>query len=504
MHLPRFAGILLIKSMRPSLPSPSDCIVHLGILVALFGPAPLALGQEARFRPPDRATHRETSLGQPPAEVIKDAQYFISPDGARVAYWVGGRGLTARGPEHIMGDGVRLVLDGVPHAPYQILNPPTFSQDGRHVAYLAGTKEGMVLVVNGREHDHGVTGVKGSPVVSPDGSRVAYVSVVDKEKYALVVDGKNHSPYDGIGSVRFSDDGKRVAYAARRGEKWLVVVDQGAEGKQYPALLRESIQFSPDGEHLAYVAQLDAQKWTLVIDGKETPAAPGFLVGSPRFSPDGKKLGVMLKLAEDKKRLVINGKPVGEEFEAVSPFVYSPDGQHVSHCGARAKKWMVVRDGVAGKAYDDVGQPVFSKDGSTVVYAAKSGDAWRVVVNEVEQQPFDSVSDICVSDDGEHVAYVGKQHGHHVLVVDNEVRHQNKHGLGPIALSPDGRNVAYWWPEELGHWVLFANQRLVETYDGMLKGSRIVFDSNQQCHALAHRDGRIFRVELRFAPPYRM
>lgn len=49
----------------------------------------------------------------------------------------------------------------------------------------------------------------------------------------MVVDGKAGTEYDDIPSPPiFSPDGKRVAYAAKNGEKWLVVVD-GHAGEEY-------------------------------------------------------------------------------------------------------------------------------------------------------------------------------------------------------------------------------------------------------------------------------
>jgi hypothetical protein len=89
--------------------------------------------------------------------------------------------------------------------------------------------------------------------VSPDGKRVAYGARVGN-KWFVVVDGKEKKQYDGIGkgSLIFSPDGKRVAYGAEVGDKWFVVVD-GKEEKQYDDPLfwagGRIVFDSPDGLH---------------------------------------------------------------------------------------------------------------------------------------------------------------------------------------------------------------------------------------------------------------
>ena len=72
-----------------------------------------------------------------------------------------------------------------------------------------------------------------SLVVSPDSRHVAY-AVKREEKWLVVVDGVEGKKYDGIleGMPVFSPNSKRVAYVAQRGGKWLVVID-GGEGKKY-------------------------------------------------------------------------------------------------------------------------------------------------------------------------------------------------------------------------------------------------------------------------------
>jgi len=70
-------------------------------------------------------------------------------------------------------------------------------------------------------------------------------------------------------------------------------------------------------------------------------------------------------------------------------------------------------------------------------------------------------------------------------------------GIGessPI-FSPDGKRVAYWGKH--------GNKQLIvvdgvesQTYDGFLRGSKLVFDSPTLLHGLAARDNEILRIDV--------
>src|SRR3990172_7732287 len=109
-----------------------------------------------------------------------------------------------------------------------------------------------------------------SLLVHSDSKRVAYVidelKWLSRDKYIVVVDGKEGKKYDVIGEgYSFSPDGKRLAYAAEEGEKFMVVVD-GIEGKKYDNI--GNPLFSPDGKRLAYAVK-DNNKVFVVVNGEE-------------------------------------------------------------------------------------------------------------------------------------------------------------------------------------------------------------------------------------------
>jgi hypothetical protein len=96
---------------------------------------------------------------------------------------------------------------------------------------------------------------------------VAYAARVG-DKWFVVVDGKEEKPYDSIleGTPIFSPDSQQVAYGAQVGDKRFVVVD-AREGKQYDGITAGPI-FSPDSQRVAYGAKL-GDKQFVVVDGKE-------------------------------------------------------------------------------------------------------------------------------------------------------------------------------------------------------------------------------------------
>ena len=79
-------------------------------------------------------------------------------------------------------------------------------------------------------------------------------------------------------SVTVSPDSKRVAYAARSGRKWLVVVD-GVEGKEYDGIMAGTPVFSPDSKCVAYAPER-GNKRMAVVDGVEGKEYEAFLKGS--------------------------------------------------------------------------------------------------------------------------------------------------------------------------------------------------------------------------------
>ena len=136
------------------------------------------------------------------------------------------------------------MIDGKAGPEYDKAEPAMFSENGDHVAYLAGTEAERFVVVDGKAQSDFEEIVKNTLVMSSDGMRVAY-GALKNGKYKMVIDGKTSGEYDAVGVPSFSPDGKHVTYRAGKNEQAIVFVD-GDEVPNYIGLVCEPV-FRKDG-----------------------------------------------------------------------------------------------------------------------------------------------------------------------------------------------------------------------------------------------------------------
>ncbi len=275
-------------------------------------------------------------------------------------------------------------------------------------------------------------GMKGTLAVSPDGRHIAYAAKRGN-KFVVIRDGKDGKLYEGYGSdgdfagkmqPLFSQNSQKLGYSARQGDQWTFVVD-GHEGSFYDEISGFDLALSADGKVQAFAArQKDAER--VIVNGIEGPAYSWIREG-PILSSDGKHLAYVaerstLEFGQPATYFVVlDGKEgpgyigpgIGHEGdEIVKDLTFSPDGRHLAYLVKRDKKWLCVVDGVEGKAYDNFSELflVFSADGQKLAYSAHVGDKWQMVLN-----------------------------GHEGPLVEG----RDLLGLGPIEFSPDGNHIAY-------------------------------------------------------------
>ena len=242
---------------------------------------------------------------------------------------------------------VRVVRSGLPGRPYERIDSYFVPLDGRCVGYSAQRKDGSWAYVIDDEEQ---------PLRFRDGTggadrlRKAYLGH-EGGKTHLVVKGRIVATHAGIRGVRFSPDGKRLAYwatddAASSDEKqqdtrsWFLMVD-GKQGRR--ASKTTSIRFSPDGKRIAYYLQSGSTR-ILVVDGKELPWATAEWCS---FSPDWRHVAER-RWRGPKKRWIVDGVPgpaydfiedvwdAQASFKFLSPFVASDRLCYVAFRGGTA------------------------------------------------------------------------------------------------------------------------------------------------------------------------
>ncbi|MEZ4442555.1 MAG: hypothetical protein R3B72_25905 [Polyangiaceae bacterium] len=174
---------------------------------------------------------------------------------------------------------VHVVIDGVESPPYdEILWPPTFSADGRHVGYLARADRGDVLVVDDDVKLRGRQLSRDHFLITDDG-RAAAVAIREDGDQQVVFGDQWSEVFDEMScerSLRFV--GGRLSFVARRKNDLLAFVDLKAiDVPGVPVGCR--VHMSADGARFAYVSHdlfrsfdrgepEEISEYRLVVDGE--------------------------------------------------------------------------------------------------------------------------------------------------------------------------------------------------------------------------------------------
>ncbi len=179
-----------------------------------------------------------------------------------------------------------------------------------------------------------------------------------------------------------------MAYGARKGKSWSVVLEVEDFGPYDYLGTASGIHFTSDGAHLAFAA-LIGNKWCIVADGKRQLACEN--IGDIAYSADGKRLAYAAK-QQGRWALMENGHATSS-FDAIGEgtLQFSPNGRRVCFAAQLGEKWFVVVDGKPGKAYDGIAEMKFSPDSQTLAYVARVESQEVAVVGDREHRPFDRI-----------------------------------------------------------------------------------------------------------------
>jgi hypothetical protein len=131
-----------------------------------------------------------------------------------------------------------------------------------------------------------------------------------------------------------SVDGLKAAWRTPRGNKWAVMLNGARQGGEFEEV--KSLTFGGGGEHLAFRAR-NGKTWFVVLDGKE--GTPFDEIGSFVFSGDGNRTAYTGK--RDKKWfVVVDGSVPEASYEKVAAVVFSPDAKRLAFA-RKSGKWAV-------------------------------------------------------------------------------------------------------------------------------------------------------------------
>lgn len=205
------------------------------------------------------------------------------------------------------------------------------------------------------------------------------------ERYLTPVD-----PVAGIGlgdrwQVRFSDDGSRVGYLARRDRKAVAVVGDSA-GPPFDAIY--DLTFSPDGRRFAYVGRVgkkaEESTWSMVVD--HVPGPQFEHVGYPVITPDGQHVLYAATRTQNgsTRALLVRDHQVVSEHDWLGDIGMSPDGKTLAYVEGRRVGDSIMRFMVSGATrgaeYLYVGMPTWSTDGAHFGFIAQEREVGPVKV----------------------------------------------------------------------------------------------------------------------------
>ncbi|NQT39770.1 MAG: PD40 domain-containing protein [Planctomycetes bacterium] len=436
---------------------------------------------------------RRETLRAPFPEEVRDSA-VISPDGRHLAY------------VQPSGEQQAVVVDGKTDPAYDRVGALNFSPDGRRWAYAARTGTDWRIVVDGTPQ--GAYRRVGRPVFNADGSRLVYVALVDEENVAVIEVGKPPGKsYQRIldGDLFFSPDGKRLAYGARKEDKWYAVVD-GTEFGPYEFLgASTGIQFSADGKQVAWAALVDlqAETWCVVVDGKKQKTYDN--IGQMVFSSQGSRLAYTA-MDGDRWRIVAGDQEQEGAYDAVGEgtLLYSPNGKHLACAIQSGGKWLAAIDGKPLRKYDEfagydgVAEMKFSPDSRFLAYVVAVGTTEMVVVNTREQKTFDRIGGgtLVFSRDSQRLGYIARAGDDAVAVVGGK-RSEPYDMIGYLNFTPDGRHTVFAATKDTHAFTVVDGREASRHFDAIWNppGRRLIFSTEKAFHYMAIKDNAMYLVE---------
>lgn len=377
----------------------------------------------------------------------------------------------------------RVMMDGQVSRGYDMVHELLFSPDSTKLAYVAEDGEEFFVFVNQDRHpSFAAMDAQEGLVFSGDSKHLAYVAMTGQDDWAVVKNGKPGPDYDEIRHVTFSPDSSRLAYAARKDDRWHLVEKGGEENKgpAYDEIRR--VAFSPDSEQLAAIAMSDNAAF-VIKDGEQSEAYD-FITGELVFSRDSERLAYSV-LDGQQMRMVVDDEP-GPAYDEIGAYLFSPDGGELAYMANDGGQGRIVHAGDEHPAYESVGLPVFSPDGTHLAYTAYQDEQWFIIKDGEKTGPeFDNIQDPVFCPDGERMAHVALMDDAYVVVGDGEVLGTYLWAGNP-GFSPGG-DLVYTAADEDGSFLAVEGRAGKERFFTFLRGFPPVFVEDDVVQAIALR-----------------
>ena len=318
--------------------------------------------------------------------------------------------------------------------------PVSSPVDPKHAGTPAGVKQEAYIEVAMNQYGKGV----------------AYAARV-KEGVHVVHNGKSGKSYREVDehTLTVSPDGLRVAYCAKAGDKWLVVVDGKESG---PFEDKGRPVFSPDSRHVAFEAQIGTL-WHVFVDNAKSDGVVSYF-DTPLFSADSSRVVRRENTKEGATyRMVFTDLSFNDPFIAVFQTLnnkVSADLSRIAVIDRQEGKYQVKLINIvqpekieAGALYDEVREIAFSSDAQQVAYVAKRGSGFFLVFDGKEEAipegeyPWPPV----IRPDGKGAGLVivgGKGAFMHQAFFDDGIRTPARYKeCADLTYSSDGKSHAY-------------------------------------------------------------
>lgn len=264
------------------------------------------------------------------------------------------------------------------------------------IAFLS-SRDGVqleVYVMNGA--GGGVTRVTQMPEIkwapiarlSPDGTRILFVTVDPPDLWAVNTDGTgllnltNSPEEENPTALAWSPDGSRIAHGVgSEGGTGLWVVNSDGTGRQQLSnMAADYLDWSPDGTRIAFqavdpVVCCDSYIWFVNSDGSGLQQLSEGNDGHPHWSPDGTRIAFLRSAPGggfDLWIMNVDGSDPHLIVAQASRLAWSPDGSRIAFSGVGLET--VNPDGsgrlqlVDMNIDSNLGYPYWSPDGSTIAF----------------------------------------------------------------------------------------------------------------------------------------